>query len=84
MSEPRRPNAVLDFFANALMAVGWLVVGLGGLCTLMIGTFGLGQGHTSLGDWMMPATMLAIGGGLVGLGLAVRRLRFGKKPEPGP
>jgi hypothetical protein len=76
MSEPRRDTAVLRFMANALMAIGWLIVGLGGLCTLAFGVMPLltnGEFHTSLGDWMLPGSMLAVGGVTLGIGLAIRR-----------
>jgi hypothetical protein len=76
MSEPRHDTAVLAFFANALMAIGWMILGLGGLCTLAFGAMTLltsGEIHTRLGDWMLPGSMLVIGGGLLWLGRAIRR-----------
>jgi hypothetical protein len=76
MSEPRRDTTVLRFFANALMAIGWMILGLGGLCTLAFGAMTLltsGEFHTSLGDWTLPGSMLAVGGGLLWLGRAMRR-----------
>lgn len=75
MSEPRRDDAVLRFFANGFTAVGWLILTLGGLCTLIFGAVILSdsRAHTSLEDWILPATMLAVGAGCLWVASAIRR-----------
>ena len=74
MSEPRRDDAVLRFLANGFTAIGWLILTLGGLCTLIFGALSFDGGtHMSLGDWMLPATMLATGAGFLWVGSAIRR-----------
>jgi hypothetical protein len=67
MSEPRQ-DAVLMFLANALVGIGWLILGLGGLCTLGLGI----MGDRRLVDWLMPLTILAVGGGLMWAGGRLR------------
>ena len=76
MSEPRGDTAVLRFFANALVAIGWLMLTLGGLCTLIFGAMAVGDDREfriSAGDWMLPGAMLAIGGGALLVGRAIKR-----------
>jgi hypothetical protein len=66
MSEPQ-PDALRRFLIGVLTTVGWLIIGLGGLCTL--GTSVLsGEGHMPLWNWLIPAAILVVGGGLVWAG----------------
>ena len=54
MNAPQRDDAAIRFFGNAFIAVGWLMLTLGGLCTLIFGGLVLSGGataHTSLEDW---------------------------------
>jgi hypothetical protein len=78
VSAPQRDDTVIGFFANAFIAIGWLVLTLGGLCTLVIGVVsvvgvGDGGGHASLEDWSLPATMLAFGGASLWIGRTIKR-----------
>jgi hypothetical protein len=87
VSEPRRDDAVVRFFANAFIAIGWLALTLGGLCTLAIGVLsviGVGDsgGHASLEDWSMPAGMLASGGASLWIGRSIKRT-LAAPPGPG-
>jgi hypothetical protein len=78
VSEPRRDDAVIGFFGNAFIAIGWLVLTLGGLCTLLIGgltLFGGGDVHSSLEDWSFPLGMLAFGGASLWIGRTIKRSR---------
>lgn len=86
MSELRRDDAVVRFFANAFIAIGWLMLTLGGLCTVAIGVLsviGVGDsgGHASLEDWSLPAGMLASGGASLWIG---RRIKRGLTKGPSP
>ena len=83
MTDPRSDHAVARFFANALIAVGWLVLTLGGLCTVIFGLLAVGDDHEfhiSTGDWMLPLSMLAVGGGFLGTGRAIRRASIKAPP----
>ncbi|HEX3365335.1 hypothetical protein [Phenylobacterium sp.] len=80
MSAPQRDDAVIGFFGNAFIAIGWLVLTLGGLCTVVIGVLsvtGVGDsgGHASLEDWGLPAGMLASGGASLWIGRTIKRSR---------
>jgi hypothetical protein len=69
-------DPVARFFANALVAIGWLVLTLGGLCTVIFGTLALSSDHefrVRLEDWTLPGSMLAFGGGCLLVGRAIRR-----------
>jgi uncharacterized membrane protein HdeD (DUF308 family) len=75
MSEPQ-DKAVLRFFGGALLAIGWLSLTLGGLCTLIFGVMAVTEGrqyHFALEDWMLPAQMLLFGGACLWAGRAMRR-----------
>lgn len=85
MSAPQRDDAVIRFFGNAFIAIGWLVLTLGGLCTVVIGVLsvtGVGDsgGHASLEDWSLPAGMLASGGASLWIGRMIKR---SQRPPPG-
>jgi len=101
MTEPDRPQGpppslsrgergVFGFFANALLAVGWLSVVLGGLCTLAVGFFSVvgigdsGAGHVALEDWVPAFTMLGFGGVCVWGGRALKRRVQRATGERGP
>ena len=78
MSGPQRDDDAARFFGNAFIAIGWLVLGLGGLCTLVIGvlsTTGVGDsgGNASLEDWILPIGMLATGCASLWIGRASKR-----------
>ena len=76
MSEPQRVDPVVRFFGNTFIAIGWLVLTLGGLCTLIFGGLTLLGGdnvHTSLEDWTLPIGMLAFGGATLWIGRAIKR-----------
>jgi hypothetical protein len=80
------PGSVARFFGGALLAIGWLSVVLGGLCTLAIGFFsavGIGdhQSHYALEDWIPPAVMLGFGVGCIWAG---RQMRAHKPPPSAP
>jgi hypothetical protein len=82
MSEPRRDDPVIRFFGAAFIAIGWLVLTLGGLCTLIFGAMTLnamGEFHSSLEDWTLPIGMLAFGGASIWIGRTIRR---GHGPVP--
>lgn len=67
-------TSVARFFGNAFIAIGWLVLTLGGLCTLIFGGvifFGSGV-RTSLEDWTLPGGMLAFGGASIWIGRAIK------------
>ncbi len=84
MSETRPDSAFLRFFAGALVAIGWLVLPLGGLCTLIFGVMAVSEGrqfHFRLSDWMAPAQMVVFGGGCLAAGRAMRR--SAKQPRDG-
>ncbi len=86
MSEPQRDEAATRFFGNAFIAVGWLVLTLGGLCTLAVGVLSFtvaGEPHTSLEDWTLPGGMLACGGASLWIGRAIKR-SLRTPPSPGP
>lgn len=78
MTEPHL-DPLLRYLAGVLTAVGWLMIGLGGLCTLGIGILS-SERHLPLTNWLMPATILAVGGALIWGGM---RLRRSLKPTAG-
>jgi hypothetical protein len=88
MSEPSRDDAVIRFFGNTFIAIGWLALMLGGLCTVAIGVLsviGVGDsgGHASLEDWSLPAGMLAFGGASLWIGRRIKR-SLNPSPASGP
>ena len=75
MSAPR-DDAAIRFFGNAFIAIGWLVLTLGGLCTLIFSAIALtphGDFHSSLEDWSLPIGMLASGGASRWIGRTIKR-----------
>ncbi|HLZ73710.1 hypothetical protein [Phenylobacterium sp.] len=79
MTKPTgKSDPVLVFFGGALLAIGWLSVVLGGLCTLAVGFFsivGVGdhEGHVALEDFMPAIITLGFGAGCVWAGRRMRR-----------
>lgn len=81
--QSRRQNAVSDFIGGAMIAVGWLMVGLCGLCSaaFMVAMIVEAFRSHSGGDVVMFTTMvlfvggipIAIGAGLIWLGRRLRR-----------
>ncbi|MGZ3376163.1 MAG: hypothetical protein ACXU8S_06165 [Phenylobacterium sp.] len=75
----RQPDPLLAFFGGALLAIGWLSVVLGGLCTLAVGFVSIagvgdsGGGHLALEDWIPALVMLGFGAGCVWAGRRMRR-----------
>ena len=75
MSEPA-PDPVLSFFGGAMIAVGWLALTLGGLCTLIFGVMAVSgdhEIHIALEDWTLPGGMLLFGAGCLWAGRGMRR-----------
>jgi hypothetical protein len=59
-----------------MLAIGWLALTLGGLCTLIFGAMALGgdhEFHIALEDWTLPGGMLLFGVGCIWAGRAMRR-----------
>jgi hypothetical protein len=76
MSEPPRDDAVIRFFGGAFIAIGWLVLTLGGLCTVIFGSMALGvdnEFRVRLEDWGLPLGMLASGAASLWIGRTIRR-----------
>jgi len=81
--QSRRRDAVSAFIGGAMIAVGWLMVGLCGLCSaaFMVAMIVEAFRSRSGGDVVMFTTMvlfvggipIAIGAGLIWLGRRVRR-----------
>jgi hypothetical protein len=87
MREPASPppgDPVQRFFANALIAVGWLILTLGGFCIVIFGLLAVGdrhEFHIRMGDWMLPLSLLAVGGGTLMVGRGIKRA-IGRAPMP--
>ncbi|MFN3523460.1 MAG: hypothetical protein ACK4YQ_14530 [Phenylobacterium sp.] len=81
--QARRTNAVAAFIGSALIAVGWLMVGLCGLCSaaFVVAMIAEALRSGSGGDVVMFTTMvlfvggipIAVGAGLIWLGRRLRR-----------
>lgn len=81
--QSRRRNAVSDFLGGAMIAVGWLMVGLCGLCSaafmvaMIVEAFRSHSGGDVIGFTTMALVIggvpIAIGAGLIWLGRRLRR-----------
>jgi|GEM_PF-3210165 len=73
MNTPRRRDMpVLEFVADALFGIGCMIVGLGGLCTVIL----LGLAPASLSNWAQWSPLagtFVVGGAVILAGRALRR-----------
>jgi len=101
MSDQPKPisSDARDFFAGALIAIGWLILSLAGLCTSAVVLIGVpavfstsGLSADTLGLLLVGALYplfiggipMAIGAGLIAAGRSIRRAAPPTPPAPGP
>jgi hypothetical protein len=101
MSDGQQPASgeVRDFFAGALIAIGWLILSLAGLCTSAVVLIGVpavfstsGLSMDTLGLLAVGALYplfiggipMAIGAGLIAAGRGIRRAGASTPPPRGP
>jgi hypothetical protein len=90
VSDPPQPASgdVRDFFAGALVAIGWLILSLAGLCTSAVVLIGVPMAISASGFSMDTLELLLVGGlyplfiggipmaigvGLIAVGRSIRR-----------
>lgn len=101
MSDRQQPatGEVRDFFAGALIAIGWLILALAGLCTSGVVLIGVpavfatsGLSMDTLGLLAVGALYplfiggipMAIGAGLIAIGRSIRRAATNTPPPTPP
>lgn len=83
-AEPATPPATRAFFGNALIAIGWLIVALAGLCTSAVVVLGLStqlrSSRPAIGD-LLALSLLPLGIGGIPIAIGAAMIAAGRRAK---